>query len=241
MSETLATQQTSPIPYTLFDRADDDAVLARIKGQALKRYVYRFPVKGGQDVYGLGIDGAEACKRELARAGEVLEEEDVSIERDEPEAAYFKAKCSRWAVNKDGHRIKLDSALGMKRQEKFMHLRSGTVVPDPFWFEKGCSKAIRNALLNLTPLEIQERVIEAYKGKGQVVTVEQTEESSQEQAGREATAFAPADEERAALMKKINAMTDAQRKVRCMKLLNTVEPDFARLDLSMLSLVAEAK
>ena len=171
--------QTGPEPYLLFDRADDEGIIARIRGAALKRYVYHFK-QGGQEIYGLGIDGAEACKRELARTGEVLEEDDVQIERDEPEAAYFKARCSRWATNKDGQRIKLDSALGMKRQAKFLTRRDGTIEPNPFWFEQGCSKAIRNAILNLTPMEIQERVIEAFKGKGQVIEVALTPETAGE-------------------------------------------------------------
>lgn len=239
---TLARQpQFGPEPYLLFDRADDEGIIARVRGAALKRYVYHFK-QGGQEIYGLGIDGAEACKRELARTGEVLEEDDVQIERDEPEAAYFKARCSRWATNKDGKRIKLDSALGMKRQAKFITRRDGTIEPNPFWFEQGCSKAIRNAILNLTPMEIQERVIAAFKNRGQVVEVTMTPETAGEML-QEAHGLFPKtveEEERAALLEKINAIRPPSRlKVLKQRLLGDAEADLTKRDVAELKLLAD--
>lgn len=176
MTDKLATVAPSEA-YLLFDRQDDAAIIARIKGQALKEYVYSFPV-GGKKVYGLGIDGAEACKRELARSGEVIEEDDVKIEREDAERCYFKAWASRWAVSQDGHRIKLDNAMDFKRQAKFITHRSGQQEPDDFWYEKGAGKAMRNAILNLIPEEIKQRVIDAYKGTQHERVVEMTPETA---------------------------------------------------------------
>ena len=56
---TAVARLTSPETYLLFDRADDESVIARIRGASLKAYVYHFK-QGGQEIYGLGIDGAEA-------------------------------------------------------------------------------------------------------------------------------------------------------------------------------------
>lgn len=161
-------------PYLLFDRADDEAIVQKLKGQIASAYVYHFKQQG-QDIYGLGVDGAEACKRELARSGEVIEEVDVQIEKDEPGVAYFKAYARRVAVNRDGHRIELDSAIGAKRQEKVYP----TGKPNVFWFEQGCAKAIRNAILRLIPEEIKARVVEMYKASAKPVKSEQAPPTQQ--------------------------------------------------------------
>lgn len=145
-------------PYLLFDHADDEAIIAKLKGAVVSAYVYKFEQQG-KPVYGLGVDGAEACKRELARNGEIIEEESITLEKDDNSAGYFTAKASRWAVSAQGNRIKLDTAIGTKRQPKLMPGGS----PNPFWYEQGCSKAMRNALLRLTPEGIKQRVIEMYK------------------------------------------------------------------------------
>lgn len=243
---TLRQPQMGVEPYLLFDRADDEGIIARIRGAALKRYVYHFK-QGGQEIYGLGIDGAEACKRELARAGEVLEEDDVQIERDEPEAAYFKARCSRWAANKEGKRIKLDSTLGMKRQAKFITRRDGTIEPNPFWFEQGCSKAIRNAILNLTPMEIQERVIEAFKGKGQVIDVTMTPDAAGEMLEDAHAAFNKArgtpDEEKPAILQAVRLAAAKLGKQRAdkIKIALGIDPEtpLDKLDVAALAMLRD--
>lgn len=156
-------------PYVLFDRADDEAIIAKLKGQIVKAYVYCFKQQGNM-VYGLGVDGAEACKRELARHGEIIEEESVDLIKDDNAQAYFQAKASRWAVNMSGHRVKLDTALGYKRVDKFM----STGGRNPFWFEQGASKSMRNAILRLTPEEIKARLVEMYKDQAKEVIEEET-------------------------------------------------------------------
>ena len=158
-TQTINHQKNSSTPYVLFDRADDDAILAKLKGAVLESIVYCFKQQD-KKVYGLGIDGAEACKRELAREGEVIEEEQVSLIKEDNAAAYFEARASRWAIHSQtGNRIKLDSALGFKRQDKF----TPSGGKNPFWYEAGASKAMRNAILRLTPEGIKMRLIEMYK------------------------------------------------------------------------------
>ena len=149
----------SATPYVLFDRADDEMIIAKLRGEVAKNLVYCFKQQG-QMIYGLGIDGAEACKRELAKHGEVIEEESVEVVKEDNYQVLVEARASRWAVNADtGTRLKLDTVIGVKRQEKMM----GSGARNPFWWEQAASKAMRNAILRLVPEEIKVRVIENYK------------------------------------------------------------------------------
>jgi hypothetical protein len=154
--------------FLLFDRADDSAVIARIQGQALKECVYAFK-QAGQMIYGLSVDGADECKRELARSGEVIREDEITILREDPERAYFVARASRWAIAPDKSPIQLDTKIETKNQAKFTTRRDGSVEPNPFWFEQGASKAMRNAVLGLVPAVIKQRVIALYQGSAKVV------------------------------------------------------------------------
>ena len=167
-SSTVPAVRASPESFVLFDRQDDLAVIARIRGQALEELVYGFK-QGGAMIYGLGVDGAQACKRELARIGEVIREDDIKIEREDTEFVYIKAWASRWAVSPSGSKIELDNTIEVKRQRKFITRRDGSQEPNEFYWEQGASKAMRNAILNLVPQEIQQKVIEAYKNRAKIV------------------------------------------------------------------------
>src|SRR5262245_66398670 len=105
---TLAERQQAALaeatPYLLFDAADDAAILSRIKGEAIDVYTYSFTMDG-RTIYGLSVEGAEACKRELARGGEVIEEESFDVIFQDAEEAWFSAKASRWSVTPEGQRV----------------------------------------------------------------------------------------------------------------------------------------
>ena len=162
--------QVRPYPEALqlFDRADDVQIANQLKGVVLKEYVYAFK-QAGQMIYGLGVDGAEACKRELAKTGEVIREDDIQLMHQDTETAYFKAFASRWVVRVGQEEKKLDTVVELKRQPKFITRRNGELEANPFWFEQGGSKAMRNAILNLIPEEIKQRVIRMYKEEAKVV------------------------------------------------------------------------
>jgi hypothetical protein len=167
--------------FLLFDKQDDLAVVARLRGAVLKEYVYAFR-QGGQMIYGLGVDGAEACKRELARMGEVIREDEIDLIREDTERAYFRAKASRWAVKPGQPDVKLDTSVELKNQKKYITKRDGTLEPNEFWFEQGGSKAMRNAILNLVPETIKQQIIESYKKSARIVdpTPEQADAMTQE-------------------------------------------------------------
>ena len=169
--ETVSTV-SSHAAYLAFDRADDALIAERLKGRSLSAMVYHFKQQG-QDVYGLGVDGAEACKREMAKNGEIIDEESVKLEKDTDREAYFLAKATRYAYH-GATRVMLDSAIGSKRQSKWTP--SGSA--NPFWFEQGCTKAMRNAILRLTPELIKQQVIEAYQGVAIAVTAEEASEEA---------------------------------------------------------------
>jgi hypothetical protein len=168
-TSTQALAKASPEAFLMFDRADDEAILARMRGAALKEMVYSFP-QGRDSIYGLSVEGADECKRELAKLGEVIREEDARIESETADEARFVARATRYAVFFDGRpEIKLDTALEFKRQEKYITFRNGQQGPDDSWYEKGGSKAMRNAVLKLVPQTIKQRVIEMYKAQAKNV------------------------------------------------------------------------
>jgi hypothetical protein len=168
-STTTALAKASPDVFLMFDRADDARIIARIRGEAIKECVYAFR-QGGQMIYGLGVDGAEECKRELAKRGEVIREDEIDIIRENPDECYFRAKASRWSVTLDGRpAVQLDTTVELKRQEKFITKRDGSQAPNEFWLEQGGSKAMRNAILNLIPQTIKQQIIDAYKQQAKVV------------------------------------------------------------------------
>lgn len=169
-SSTGAMVKASPEAFVAFDRADDDAILARMRGAALKEMVYSFP-QGRETIYGLSVEGADEAKRELAKLGEVIREEEARIESETPDEARFVAKATRYAVFFDGRpEIKLDSALEFKRQEKYATTKKGETYFDDSWYEKGGSKAMRNAVLKLVPQSIKQRVVEMYKAQAKNVS-----------------------------------------------------------------------
>jgi hypothetical protein len=168
-ASTQAITKASPEAFLMFDRADDEAILARMRGAALKEMVYSFP-QGRDSIYGISVEGADECKRELAKTGEVIREDDAKIESETPDEARFVAKASRWYVPQDGRpAVQLDTALEFKRQEKYITYKNGQQGPDDSWYEKGGSKAMRNAVLKLVPQAIKQRVIEMYKAQAKNV------------------------------------------------------------------------
>lgn len=160
--------RTEPNVFLAFDRLDDDQIVAEMKGAALQEYVYEF-TEGGQTVRGLSKTGTDDAARIMAvKYGEALREIDCWLEREDEEAAYFKAKVARYHIKDDGTAIEMDSSIGHKRQSKRVVLKSGGSKANPFWYEQGGQKALRNAKLKLMPETIKRLIIEAYVEQGRV-------------------------------------------------------------------------
>lgn len=145
-------------PFAAMDRLDDEAILAELEGRVMKALVYSFN-QGGQTVTGLSKAGVDATVREMAKQHEVIRELEC-IFQDFGNDALFTAKAGRYAVKFDSEQGKavevlLDTRIGTKRQPKKMP--NGR--DNPFWFEQGSMKALRNANMRLLREDLKQAII----------------------------------------------------------------------------------
>lgn len=145
-------------PLAVVEELEDTAIIEAVQGKVSPTWVYSFP-QGGATVTGLSVVGVEQAAREMAQRGEALRIIDCHIEYEDDREARFVAVAGRYAVSGDGKQVLLDSTMRAKRQPKFMKLRNGTEKPDPHWYEKGMSKATRNAKAALLSDEVRQFII----------------------------------------------------------------------------------
>lgn len=166
----LAVHETHDV-FESYDLADEEQIIAEMSGRVTDKYIYTFK-QGGQDVTGLSFAGTNWAAREFAKQGEVIRivsGPKVDIDPSDPDYMLICVIAQRFAVNKEtGKEVALDSAPGAKRQWRFMEkkkyneqgeLNGKEVVPDPFWYEKGVSKATRNGKQALMPTDFVKRLI----------------------------------------------------------------------------------
>jgi hypothetical protein len=124
MSEMLSTPsevQPQPKPwdpFQLMDRLDEEALRKELEGVASTELVYVVR-EGGQDIVGLSKTGVDECCMALVSQGQVIREEDLQYEligEGEDREALFKVKAARFAVSPEGHDVRLDQVIGVKRQ-----------------------------------------------------------------------------------------------------------------------------
>ncbi|KKN79618.1 hypothetical protein LCGC14_0338220 [marine sediment metagenome] len=172
MNEQAVVQKVDP--YQLMDLMDDAAIIEEIKGRISKAWAYNFR-QGNEDVWGLSKVGVDACCREMAKMGEVIREDGVDYGVDPTDDRYilFKASATRYAVNKNGEQVMLDSAYGTKRQCRLIVTsREGvTDRENNFWFEQGAMKALRNARARLISEEVRAQIMSLAKEGGKVAQI----------------------------------------------------------------------
>jgi len=163
--------------FQMFDSLDDDAIVAELEGRFTEVAVYHFPGEGGKEVWGIGKVGIDICVSEMAKKGIAVRDDDITWAIDPTDPAYviFKGKAHRHFIGKDGAEAEVDSAIGVKRQWTKLKRRDGSIMPDPFWAEKGAMKAIRNARMRLIPEDIKAQVIAFAKDRGRVKEIKQNE------------------------------------------------------------------
>jgi len=161
-------------PYQVMDLLDEQSFIEELKGRVANEWVYSF-YQDGQKVVGLSKVGVDACCREMAKAGEIIREEDVTWEIDPTDSNHvlFKGSATRVAISNDGKEYKLDKAIGTKRQCINVVTRQEGVTnrPNNFWFEHGCMKALRNARARLISEDIRAKVIAIAKDQGKIKDV----------------------------------------------------------------------
>lgn len=149
-------------PFVMMDHFDDEAILAELEGQALQALVYEFP-QDGQTIRGLSKGGVDAVAAEMAKQGEVLRELELTWE-DNGDYVLFRAKVGRFRVAIDKstgemREVLLDTVFGLKRQDKQQARRDGSLRDNPFWFETGGMKAVRNAKARLIREDLKEQIL----------------------------------------------------------------------------------
>jgi hypothetical protein len=123
----LAPQALAPLapqpwdPFQLMDRLDEEALRKELEGVGVTDLVYVVK-EGGQEVVGLSKVGVDECCMALVSQGQVIREEDLQYEvigDGEDREALFKVKAARFAVSPEGHEVRLDQVIGVKRQPLF--------------------------------------------------------------------------------------------------------------------------
>lgn len=163
--ESTALVATNTNVLAIIDEIEDSEVAKGIRSELTEVWAYEFPM-GGKSVVGVSSKGVENGCRELAKKGEAIREMDVKLEYEDDNEARFVAQAGRYAVNAEGRDVLLDAAIRAKRQSKWEKRRDGSVVFDDNWYEKGVTKAARNAKLALMPDSIVALIIAEAKKQG---------------------------------------------------------------------------
>lgn len=166
--------------YEIMDRIDEIAMMKGIGQSVLESCVYKFKDSKGNEVVGLSKTGVDTAVKQLANMGEVIREEDVTFQ-ESGDAYFFIARATRYAIDKSGHETKLETSTGFKRQPKKqlqkvamnnpqtgkpMYRNDGKPMTEkkemdnPFAFEHGGIKAVRNAKRRLISESLIKKLIE---------------------------------------------------------------------------------
>ena len=158
-----------------FDELDDKAIISELENRVVDAWVYHFKPRNAPEVWGIGKAGIDGCVMELGKNGIALREEDIKYAVDPTNSQYvlFTAKVSKHFIDKSGAEAMIETSIGTKRQWTRMLLRNGDAVADPFWFEKGSIKALRNAKARLIPEDIKAKIITFAKTKGKVKEIKE--------------------------------------------------------------------
>ncbi len=167
-----------PEPFQLMDYLDDQAILAEIEGRVVETWVYSFS-QAGKEVYGLSKVGVDQACIEMAKSGNVIREEGVTVSKDPIDESFllFEGKASRYII-KEEREIKMETVCGMKRQSIYLDSKTNPPIPDKFWFEKGSMKALRNAKSRLILEEVKARIIALAKELGKTKLLTQCQSSA---------------------------------------------------------------
>lgn len=147
-STALVASNTSVL--ALIDDLEDREIVEALSGQVTRSWIYEFPMSGST-VRGISAVGVEEASGEMAKHGEALRVIDVKIDYEDESEARFMVQAGRYAISADGREALLDVTIRGKRQPKKMKLRNGGWQDDEHWYEKGITKAVRNAKLALMP------------------------------------------------------------------------------------------
>ena len=153
-------------PFVLMDAEDEKQIVAEMRGEIIKAYVYRYTDKG-HTVEGLSKAGVDAVAMNLAMKKRPLRVLEQTVSEDDN---YIKVivKVGRYIINEDGTENLLDTTLGTKRQAKFY----AGGKENPFAYEQAVVKAERNGKRKLMPEKIIIEMMKLYKNEGRMKDIE---------------------------------------------------------------------
>lgn len=159
--------------YLMFDALDDAQVMAILEERIVENWVYHFPNKKGREIWGLAKEGIDQASLTLEENGFFFEEGLVHYEVDPGDTEYmlFSAEIKRSRYDRNLNKIAMGAITGYKRQWRYMELKTGEVVPDPFFYEKGAAKAFRNARSRAIRAEVKAQIIAKAKQLHKIRTV----------------------------------------------------------------------
>ena len=161
-------------PFRAMDMLDDEQILNELEGRVSKVWVYQFQ-QDGKTIEGLSKVGVDQACIEMSMRGEVIREGDLDYQQDptDPKYMLFSAYASKYAVSKEGQEIFLDRVLGTKRQCVYIITRNEGVSDrvNPFWYEQGAMKAMRNARMRLIGEDTRAKIITLAKNAGKTKSV----------------------------------------------------------------------
>lgn len=239
----IAERGESVLPFLLMDAADNDVIVAQLKGQVVEHLAYEFEDKAtGKPVRGLAKTGVdEACRMMATMVGkmEVIRELEFAPPVFRDKDALFTVKAGRFLFNKETNEfVCLETVFGAKRQafQKWSKKR-GAFMDDPFWYEEGMMKAARNARMRLLSEELKAKIIEEAVKAKKILTVKAEDRDDTKENGETEKAEAPVcpDCRRPAIKKQVSDRPNKEGKVspnagkwfyRCEKCKDAKNPQF---------------
>lgn len=160
---TPTTENTAP--FELMDAADDEQILAEVKGKGAvvaEDWIYSF-MQDGKEITGLSWMGTKNAAFWFARKGFCkLDVTDVTVEPDPTNPEYMLCKA------RVQDQINGNSMFGFKRQWTKIMTRSRGAIDNPFWYEQGTSKAMRNAMQSMMPADWVTKLVKEWTDAGKV-------------------------------------------------------------------------
>jgi hypothetical protein len=162
--------------FQIMDRLDDEIIEAELKNRVIDTWSYSFKGSDGRLQEGLSKVGVDEACVEMSKRGYIIREGTVSMQADPTNAQYilFQVPASLVRITSEGKEVLMDIVNGTKRQWVKMKLKSGQVVDDPFWYEKGAMKAARNARSRLIPGDTKTKILLLARQKNKTRRIEET-------------------------------------------------------------------
>lgn len=147
--------------FQIMDRLDDELIEQELKGRVATTWSYSFKDGSGRLQEGLSKIGVDEACVEMSRRNYIIREGRITWDKDPTDAEYilFQAPASLVRITPEGQEIILDTVNGTKRQWIKMKTKTGSIIADNFWFEKGAMKAGRNARSRLIPAEVKTKIL----------------------------------------------------------------------------------